>query len=86
MKTYHKRDCEVQATQWFPGVVLTGVFEQFDTISGVQFSKNYAFLNGTGFRVNPGDYVIYRPGGAFSCLRREIFEDQYEPSPATEQS
>ena len=90
---YREKSETVEATQWFPGTNIPGVFmyQPPDVVlgSGNQRStpEPYAVivsgLGGRLSRLSPGDWVITKADGTRILYRPDTFEEHYEPIPAS---
>ncbi len=83
MAKFRKRPVIVEATQWFPGKMVSGVTEMFNhNDNNVRESAGYGFvvtIHGQHTKVVSGDYVITEPNGTnhYPC-KPDIFEKNYE--------
>jgi hypothetical protein len=73
MAKYRKRPVIVEATQWFPGKQVPGVFDRRD-------SPYVITIHGQKTIVMPGDWIITEPDGIhhYPC-KPDIFAATYGP-------
>ena len=81
MMRFRSKPCEVEATQWHPGVEIPGVLEVKFTDGR---SCGYAFcytIHRQQTRIDDGDWVVTEPGDPnyHYPVKPEIFEARWEP-------
>jgi hypothetical protein len=71
---YRKRPIVVEATQWFPGANIPGVY--FDNYADRYYVMT---IHGQNAYLDPGDWVITEPDGIhhYPC-KPDIFDQTYE--------
>ena len=79
---YKKKPVVVEATQWFPGLTVPGVFAHDEAKEG-GWPDEYRYyvitIHGQKTTVAPGDWIITEPGNKhhYPC-KPEIFAGSYE--------
>lgn len=76
MAKFRKRPVIIEAEQWYPELLISGVLQP-DPTSMTQFAPHVLTPAGA-VELKPGDWIVRQEKGNF-VYKPEIFEQSYEP-------